>query len=692
VPKKLLYFFIIGVLETIPNLSHAEETDPGMEQLLRLSLEDLQQLTITTAGKHEERVSDIPASVTVVTRADIADLGYTTLAEIIEDIPGVYKVDNYSGAASNFGVRGNLNPRWQNTNFAILVNGVNQLNDYDRSNPLEKIRVPVEAIERIELIRGPMSVIYGNGAFFGVINIITNQPQLSNTTFSAGYGPMNTSKYSARKTSIDNPFKYTLNASIYKTDGMDNKFSKMMTADNLATLPSLGISDPNYSTHKLLQDKSSYLGFNGEYNGFFLDTTYEKADTELFVLFPSVEDGTIDHVKNTNITLGYKTKPKDTWGINSKFSYNKYEYSTDFDMFYPNFYGVHNIDFESYEGEFIVEHSQTGKLNVIFGLNYRTMRHLKDYIDIPDLGVYSELVLIAHRNTRGLFTQGTFTISPQLSIVAGYRYENTEAFDYKYSDALGTNFNRPRDAKINKTPRIAGIYKIDAKQTVKLMYGIASRVSEDAYDPETIETTEINYAFNSANLTTSLGVYKNNLDNLLVKRLDIDAKGAHERDSPTGKITASGVELIVNSEFSRALSGEFSIASQNSSDRSNDNIDPGFSPKIIAHSKLSYRLYNKIYSLSARYIDSMKTLYNPAIDNGDGSYGARVGKKVDGYFVLDANFRIDKLYDRFYFNFRATNLLNTEIHYPNEAFYTEILNKGTIGPGRAFFATIGYTY
>lgn len=86
----------------------------------------------------------------------------------------MYMTEDWAWFGSvNYGVRG-LYSKGNFGNMAILVNGVSQMEDGKRSYPLEKVNVPVQAIDRIEVIQGPISVIYGSSAFLGVINIITN--------------------------------------------------------------------------------------------------------------------------------------------------------------------------------------------------------------------------------------------------------------------------------------------------------------------------------------------------------------------------------------------------------------------------------------------------------------------------------------------------------------------------------------
>jgi len=133
-----------------------------------LSLEDLMNIEVQSAAKAQSKIEQIPASAVVVTREDIEAYGYKSLTEILEHVTGMYFIDDHAHKGPIFGVRGFLThyPK----NIMVLVNGV----DYQRKAisgwEFSRIPVPVEAIDKIEIIRGPMSIVYGSGAFFGVIN------------------------------------------------------------------------------------------------------------------------------------------------------------------------------------------------------------------------------------------------------------------------------------------------------------------------------------------------------------------------------------------------------------------------------------------------------------------------------------------------------------------------------------------
>ncbi|HTT18702.1 MAG TPA: TonB-dependent receptor plug domain-containing protein, partial [Candidatus Sulfotelmatobacter sp.] len=142
-----------------------------------MSIEDLAKVKVESvygASKFLQNVSDAPTSVTVVTAEDIQKYGYRTLADVLQTVHGFYVINdrNYSYV----GVRGFLDPRDYNARILFLVDG-HRINDniFDGSYVGTEFPVDVDLIERIEIIRGPNSSIYGTGAFAAVINVITKR-------------------------------------------------------------------------------------------------------------------------------------------------------------------------------------------------------------------------------------------------------------------------------------------------------------------------------------------------------------------------------------------------------------------------------------------------------------------------------------------------------------------------------------
>lgn len=82
------------------------EEDEDLEQAFSLSLEELLKVKVRTAARVPESIRDIPAGVVLVTREDIETYGYMSLEEILENIPGLYGIDDYAEKGPAFGVRG----------------------------------------------------------------------------------------------------------------------------------------------------------------------------------------------------------------------------------------------------------------------------------------------------------------------------------------------------------------------------------------------------------------------------------------------------------------------------------------------------------------------------------------------------------------------------------------------------------
>ncbi|MEO6325159.1 MAG: TonB-dependent receptor [Thermoanaerobaculia bacterium] len=149
------------------------------EALPELSLEELLGVSIVSASNSKERLSDAPATVIVVTQSDIRLRGYTEFSEILDDLPGMDVVRPYGDTYLKNYWRG-----YRNTigdPFLFLVDGMvmNHLY-YNTADVL--VTMPLSNIDRVEVVYGPASSVYGANAFMGVINVITSNDRKENGT------------------------------------------------------------------------------------------------------------------------------------------------------------------------------------------------------------------------------------------------------------------------------------------------------------------------------------------------------------------------------------------------------------------------------------------------------------------------------------------------------------------------------
>ena len=138
------------------------------------SLEDLLSVEVGTvfgAARRQQRTSEAPSSVTILTADDIRTFGWHTMAEALTSVRGFYTTNdrNYTYV----GVRGFGRPSDYNNRVLVLVNG-HRLNDniYDQALVGNDFPIDLALVQRIEIIRGPGSSLYGTSAFFAVINVV----------------------------------------------------------------------------------------------------------------------------------------------------------------------------------------------------------------------------------------------------------------------------------------------------------------------------------------------------------------------------------------------------------------------------------------------------------------------------------------------------------------------------------------
>ena len=146
------------------------------EDLTSLSIEDLMSVKVFSASRHLEEARGAPAAVTVVTAEEIATFGWRTLGEVLNSVRSFYTANdrNYT----YLGVRGLLRPGDYNSRVLFLING-HRINDniYDSASIGTEFPLDMDLVERIEIVRGPGSSLYGTNAVFAVVNVITRKPR-----------------------------------------------------------------------------------------------------------------------------------------------------------------------------------------------------------------------------------------------------------------------------------------------------------------------------------------------------------------------------------------------------------------------------------------------------------------------------------------------------------------------------------
>ena len=681
------------------------------EELFSMSLQELMdvEVEVMTAGKTPEKIAEIPASVVLIEREDIERYGYTTVEEILSYIPGLYPTNDYSWDGVNFGVRG----FWSGVvgrNIILLVNGINQVDDYQANSPITQVNVPVEAIDRIEVIRGPMSVMYGAGAFFGVINIITNNADNNyyKGIVDVSAGSQGTKKTIAGIRGKSEKYEFVVNASLRSTNGIDQPLSDMMTIP-----PSTyGLAD-NRTTKGTLEENKKYFNFSGRSEKVFVDLSYNETIKEQYLQGPSISTGGPISLQRTNIAFGYETKITDKTRFTCKFTYQNLYYTVLYDIIMKDLDLEQSIGVKAFETEANLFFQLNPKMNLISGVYFRSATDVNNNFVSTSLGLadfsllHTKLSLSDDSaiNLKAIYSQLNYSPLKQFKVIIGARLEQMPRYNFVQELAAPEPFSPKQITKASYAydtwkmiPRVAALYKINENHVVKLLYGEAINrpsfqqnvdkflgVQKDL-QPERIQTYEFNYIGSPIHgVTAGFNIFRNELNDLLVRYHSLSGDSYISYFSNLGKMVTNGIELTIKIKPTDCILIDMSGTYQDTKDLNHEAIDVAMSPQWLGYAKLSYQKNNLIVSTTARYVDSMKAYFdtNPTVM-------ARIGDNTQGYINLGANVRLNNFFHKgIYLNLHCSNLLDENIYYPtftNNAWAT----KGTLDMSRSFLVTIGY--
>lgn len=682
-----------------------------------MSLDELIDIEVSTASRKEQKASDIPASIVLITREDIERYGYTTLDEIFQDIPGFFVMPSHGAADKIFGVRGFYSA--YNRNVIIMVNGVNQINDFTNDFKLYEINVPVEIIDRIEIIRGPMSVIYGNNALFGAINIITNDYKDSKNIVSGTYGSRNTQKLIASVGVKREDVSLHFNTGYYHTDGINQTVNKMVD-ENILT--ELGLTkNPLWdkNTDGLYHCSQKYIDINGEIKHFSFDLSYtESYKGHSYYSFPPKQYWL--QPSALRAMAAYKWLISNNFWFETKGTYNIIRQESRFKLSSANDYGPLFEQTTAWQTELNGHYSPSGKINLSFGLYSRIITEATQRYDITAQGngtlerAYLNLDPDDEIINYATFAQAAYKPTNKLDIIGGVRFNKYEPYNIFITRKTGTPDQRSyfgTNSKIDKwnfIPRFALLYHPNNKNSIKILYGKAinhapaisnldiliynatHETKESYLKPESIETIELNYISTvGRKLFINSSIFYNTLKNLLIREVKfVDGEYAPITTNG-GKMSTFGMELNIKWQ-SRKFMADLSAMVQQSKNKHEGykDIRVAFSPEKMASLKLSYNIDKDLsISLTSKYIDGMYPFWIGTPE--DGNYQ---GEKTNAFVLMNANISKENLFFAgFYTNLRIYNALGIDYFFPTHEVQPWA-TKGFIGRGREFIFSLGYKF
>ena len=422
--------------------------------LLDLSLTELSQIKVDTvfaASKFTEKVTEAPSSVSIVTGDQIQRFGYRTLAEIIRS---VRSFDVTSDRVYSYtGVRGFNSLNDNGSRMLLLIDG-HRMNDpiLDTAAVGTEAFLDVDLIERVEVIRGPGSSIYGSNAFFGVINVVTRSgASVNGVEGSVSAGSFDT--YTGRVTlgkKLSNGLDYLVSATAYFSDGPKSLF-----------YPDFNSPETNNGIASNLDGAHSYSAFaKVSFGDFTLQGGYTTRDEDV----PTAPSGTVFNVPNlavnsrSYVELRYLHETENGWSLTARAYYDTYDFH---DLAYYDYDSGRVLNDDSararwWGAEIGVSRTFFGRLRLATGAEIRKSLdlRLRNYDEQP---FNNYLDVSADQLVLGAYADGKLDIVKQLSLSAGLRWDHYDSF--------GDTVN----------PRTALTYKPAENTILKLLYGEAFR-------------------------------------------------------------------------------------------------------------------------------------------------------------------------------------------------------------------------
>jgi len=436
-----IIFFSLILFSTVSSTAQ-EKNETEISNLLDLSLEQLLDINIVSATKEISRISEVPATVRVITAEEIAMKGCLTLEDALSDLPG-FQFRNIQGFNSYVFQRGVPS---QNNTILVLVDGI-QVNELNSGGFYGGGQYNLTNVERIEVVYGPASVLYGTNAISGIVNIVTKDFKEGNSfsintmvgTFNTFSSDMAYAHYDSLKkfgVQVAGMYKTTEKANLAGSDG-DNQWSNNM--ENF---------ENDYAIDVKVKYKNLILGAN------VMDKNASRTTNYKTIGGLSQDFGTNWHIRFTNTYLKYELKKSDKISYFSSFYYRNstvmnnsigyIEMPTDStDGFQVRYYRPNSL----IGTENRINIKINDKLKFIAGIVFEHEQlsetfstEVSNSYDIEPIEASRPVIL--NNFLGGIFAQGQFNFFKYFSLSAGIRNDNSNYSGNIFTPRFGLTFHK----------------------------------------------------------------------------------------------------------------------------------------------------------------------------------------------------------------------------------------------------------
>jgi outer membrane receptor for ferrienterochelin and colicins len=613
--SRTLILFIALALAATARAQHAADD----RNLADLSIEELMQVRVDSvygASKHEQKVTQAPSSVTIITAEEIRRFGYRTLADVLRGVRGFYVSDdrNYQYV----GVRGFLRPGDYNSRILLTIDG-HRMNDsiYDGAYAGREGVIDLDLVERVEVIRGPSSSLYGSSAFFGVINVITKRGgQFGGVELAGEGGTSDTYRgratYGARYAS---GLEWLVSGSQYRSDGaaslyypeFDQRISEEPRAANNGLARNLDDEDAVSLFTKLSYGSWAVAAY-------FNDRNKQVPTASFDTIFNDPREQTRD--RRGYLELNYERHLSETLDLQARAYYDDYLYrgAYPYELAAPGDPSDAVMYRDAALGKWLgTEWQLTARLADVHAIQvggeYRdNRREYQDaYYDL-DPRTY-DLQDDRSSDALGLYVQDEIRLHPKLALTAGLRFDS-------YSDNFGNTLN----------PRMGLIYSASPTATLKALYGQAFRApnaferfynpeqaNQPELNPETIKTYELVYEqYFGHRYRVGASAYYYDVNELITQT---QTELGDQYFANLDEVRAMGLELEAEGRFDSGIRLGVSYTSQKAKDNLSG-LELSSSPRHLAKAHLTVPLHARaLASLELQYNGASRTIRTARADD-----------------------------------------------------------------------------
>ncbi|KAB7886477.1 TonB-dependent receptor plug domain-containing protein [Poseidonibacter ostreae] len=635
----------------------------------------LEEIKVTTATKTEKSIDGVSASIIVISKEDIEKTGASTLDTVLKKIPSINaQFGNFPHPSAKS--KASISLRGVGANGTLILIDGKRLSA-ETESPYEMTRISASMIERIEIVKGSMSTLYGSDAIGGVINIITKKIDHNTTSIDMKYGANKNNE--ARNKNINfntmgknesikykvygsindtSPFTVSKSYSQQATDPTSGAANNAHALDNIAGKQAVTYRDE--STVKTIgtrleKDLSDDLKIGMDLN-YFIENTEGQ-----YMGNAKTTSGGLALIKNTPVNSKDKNRRidasfdldyiiNDDLSIDTKVYRSYYKKRNETDPI--NFSGPTNKKFSANVTIDTLDSNLKYALNdsnfITSGIEYRKEKRESGAIN-PNPA--SSEFITKTIEYKSLFVQDEIEFSDTLNATIGARYDNISNAENKITFQAGIikNLNDNTNLRVNyaqgyRSPDIAELYVVSPlfKDGKRFGSDVIFGPKTTAYDlkPEQSETFEVSLSNRFNSFTSELTLFNNKIKDKISLVSYGSGAAKYYTSENLSQVDIKGTELALGYDFSDNFDIGFNLTYLKTENESNSK-ELTYTPDISASLNSNYKItQNLATNLMLRYIgeqytDTLNTTKADSYNLVDLGASYKINKHVQVYGGID---------------------------------------------------------